>query len=169
MQTIKELVFVICIACLTAGVILQIFEKDSAKRCIKAVAGLYILVAVLQGCGDFEQNIQTWSTEQTGALTLPTEQESDFSTSLLEASSIELANRYKSILLTRGIVADVIVIMSKVDEVITVKTLEVYSENELIEEDKNYFSELIKQELAFDTVQYYLKNADDIKTQEAQE
>ncbi len=158
----------LCISCLTAGVILQIFEKDSAKRCIKAVAGLYILVAVLQGCGDFEQNLQTWSTAQADALTLPTEQEYDFSANLLTESSAQLSKRYSDVLLAKGVVAQVVVEMQNINDTINVASVAVWSDEELTAQQKNDFAELLKTELNFEAIaiEYFFYEQQETKPQE---
>lgn len=52
MQTIRLAVKAFCAACITGGLIVRLVPGDGARKCIKAVAGLYIVVAVLHAFGN---------------------------------------------------------------------------------------------------------------------
>ena len=45
MQALKRAAAVFCIACICAELLAQMTDRGWARRCIKTVAGLYILVA----------------------------------------------------------------------------------------------------------------------------
>ena len=48
MQTLKSAAVVFCTACICAELLARLTGNSWARRCIKAVAGLYILVVLLQ-------------------------------------------------------------------------------------------------------------------------
>ena len=48
MQTLKSAAVVFCTACICAELLARLTGNNWARRCIKAVAGLYILVVLLQ-------------------------------------------------------------------------------------------------------------------------
>jgi hypothetical protein len=48
MKDLKAAVAVFCTACICAEVLIQLTQQTRARRCIKAVAGLYIIAALLR-------------------------------------------------------------------------------------------------------------------------
>lgn len=54
MQTVRALTAAFCLACIGAELTAQLVDAGWARQCIKALAGLYILVVLLR---------QTWGTE----------------------------------------------------------------------------------------------------------
>jgi hypothetical protein len=48
MKDLKAAVAVFCTACICAEVLIQLTQQTRARRCIKAVAGLYIVAALLR-------------------------------------------------------------------------------------------------------------------------
>lgn len=51
MPLLKNVAAALCRACFGVGVLLRILPEGGTKRCIKALAGLYILLAVIQPIG----------------------------------------------------------------------------------------------------------------------
>lgn len=49
MQGLKHTVAVFCIGCIAAELLAQLVGEDWPRRCIKSLAGLYILVALARG------------------------------------------------------------------------------------------------------------------------
>lgn len=72
MQQIKTAVAVFCIACISAELVAQLVGDTRGKQCIKAAAGLYILIAI--------SNALPLLRSQSLALALPQSQHADFGT-----------------------------------------------------------------------------------------
>ena len=61
MQTLKSAAVVFCTACICAELLARLTENSWARRCIKAVAGLYILVVLLQVIPQLRTEVQSFS------------------------------------------------------------------------------------------------------------
>lgn len=61
MQTLKAATAVFCTACICAELVAQLTGSGWARQCIKAVAGLYILVVLLQAIPQLRADIQSFS------------------------------------------------------------------------------------------------------------
>lgn len=70
MQQIKTAVAVFCIACISAELVAQLVGDARGKQCIKAAAGLYILIAI--------SNALPLLRAQSLDLALPQSQQADF-------------------------------------------------------------------------------------------
>lgn len=70
MQQIKTAVTVFCIACISAELVAQLVGDTRGKQCIKAAAGLYILIAI--------SNALPLLRAQSLDLALPQSQQADF-------------------------------------------------------------------------------------------
>lgn len=70
MQQIKTAVAVFCIACISAELVAQLVGDTRGKQCIKAAAGLYILIAI--------SNALPLLRAQSLDLALPQSQQADF-------------------------------------------------------------------------------------------
>ncbi len=88
MNSFKNSVLVLCLASLCSGVILHLFSDAAAKRCIKAVAGLYILVAVLGANSTMGATLAT-ALEDANALVQSTANESESTLALETDASVE--------------------------------------------------------------------------------
>ena len=60
MQTLKSAAVVLCTACICAELLARLTGNSWARRCIKAVAGLYILV-LLQVIPQLRTEVQSFS------------------------------------------------------------------------------------------------------------
>lgn len=61
MQTLKSAAVVFCTACICAELLARLTGNSWARRCIKAVAGLYILVVLLQVIPQLRTEVQSFS------------------------------------------------------------------------------------------------------------
>ena len=61
MQPLERAVAIFCIACICAELTTQLAGSTWARRCIKAVAGLYILVVLLQVIPQLRTEVQSFS------------------------------------------------------------------------------------------------------------
>ena len=61
MQPLEQAVAIFCIACICAELTTQLAGSTWARRCIKAVAGLYILVVLLQVIPQLRTEVQSFS------------------------------------------------------------------------------------------------------------
>ena len=68
MQTLKAATVVFCTACICAELVAQMTGSDWARRCIKAVAGLYILVVLLQALPQIRADIQSFTVPETASV-----------------------------------------------------------------------------------------------------
>ena len=57
MQALKRAAAVFCIACICAELLAQMTDRGWARRCIKTVAGLYILVAFWNALPQLPENV----------------------------------------------------------------------------------------------------------------
>lgn len=60
MQGLKHTVAVFCIGCIASELLAQLVGEEWPRRCIKSLAGLYILVALARGISIVPDN---WSTQ----------------------------------------------------------------------------------------------------------
>lgn len=67
MQEIKNAAAVFCTACICAEIVSQLLGGTRMRTCIKAVAGLYILVSVLQALPGLGAQAQAFTLPQTPA------------------------------------------------------------------------------------------------------
>lgn len=61
MQTLKSAAVIFCTACICAELLARLTGNSWARRCIKAVAGLYILVVLLQVIPQLRTEVQSFS------------------------------------------------------------------------------------------------------------
>lgn len=61
MQTLKSAAVVFCTACICAELLARLTGNSWARWCIKAVAGLYILVVLLQVIPQLRTEVQSFS------------------------------------------------------------------------------------------------------------
>ena len=66
---------VLCTACIGSELIVQLTGSSWAKQCIKAVAGLYILVVLLQVLPQLNAELQTFSIPDTSPVQIGTLEE----------------------------------------------------------------------------------------------
>lgn len=90
MQTIRLAVRAFCAACITGGLIVRLVPGDGARKCIKAVAGLYIVVAVLHA---FENTSPAWP-QRKASLPAAAPQASSFEDGVLARSQAALEEYY---------------------------------------------------------------------------
>lgn len=61
MQTLKSAAVIFCTACICAELLARLTGNSWARWCIKAVAGLYILVVLLQVISQLRTEVQSFS------------------------------------------------------------------------------------------------------------
>lgn len=96
MQQIKTAVAVFCIACISAELVAQLVGDTRGKQCIKAAAGLYILIAI--------SNALPLLRTQSLPLTLPQSQQADFGTAedlILQKAQQQLETQLEAELLAQ--------------------------------------------------------------------
>lgn len=98
MQTIRLAVKAFCIACITGGLIVRLIPGDGARKCIKAVAGLYIVVAVLHA---FENAVPVWPRQKV-SLPAAAPQVSSFEDGVLAQSQAALEEYYAAVFRASG-------------------------------------------------------------------
>ena len=64
MQALKRAAAVFCIACICAELLAQMTDRGWARRCIKTVAGLYILVVFARALPKAGAQLQAFSLPQ---------------------------------------------------------------------------------------------------------
>lgn len=70
MQALKNAVAVFCTACICAEVLTQLLGGTRLRACIKAVAGLYIVVSVLQALPGLDAQARDFAWPETPAASL---------------------------------------------------------------------------------------------------
>lgn len=75
MQSIKAAVAVFCTACICAELVTQVTQSGWARRCIKAVAGLYILAVALRALPQAKAEWKASSVPAASAVSLGTLEE----------------------------------------------------------------------------------------------
>lgn len=158
MQTMKDVVFTFCLASLCAGVLLHLFPDAAARRCMKAVAGLYVLSAVLGGAQDaqviMEEMVQGISaTGESAALGYDTSA-SGFEDNLLEQSAQGLNAQYNAYLAANGYDASVEVILVQTDGTVVVQGACVTASTPLSIEAQNEISVYLCEALALSEVTF---------------
>lgn len=96
MQQIKTAVAVFCIACISAELVAQLVGDTRGKQCIKAAAGLYILIAI--------SNALPLLRTQSLPLALPQSQQADFGTAedlILQKAQQQLETQLEAELLAQ--------------------------------------------------------------------
>lgn len=96
MQQIKTAVAVFCIACISAELVAQLVGDTRGKQCIKAAAGLYILIAI--------SNALPLLRAQSLPLALPQSQQADFGTAedlILQKAQQQLETQLEAELLAQ--------------------------------------------------------------------
>ncbi|MFI3169549.1 MAG: hypothetical protein R3Y06_06390 [Faecalibacterium sp.] len=125
MQTMKDVVFTLCLASLCAGVLLHLFPDAAARRCMKAVAGLYVLSAVLGGA----QDAQVMMTEMAQSVSVANESTalvydtdtSGFEDNLLEQSAQGLNAQYDAYLAAEGYDVSVEITLAQTQDAVVVQ------------------------------------------------
>ncbi len=149
MQALKSLVFTFCLASLCAGVILHLFPDAAAKRCMKAVAGLYILSALLSSV----QGADAFLTDATVQLAQASEQAQegiqqstgdDFTDTILAQTASSLNSQYAAELAAMGYTVGVEVALLQTDQSVVLQGVCVTASTTLTEQEKaairGYFS-----------------------------
>lgn len=98
MQAIRLAAKAFCTACIVSGLVVRLVPDDAARKCIKAVAGLYIVVAVLQPFGN---DTPAWP-QYSVSLPAAAPQASSFSDSVLARSQAALEEYYAGVFRTEG-------------------------------------------------------------------
>lgn len=130
MQSVKELVFTLCLASLCAGVVLHLFPDAAAKRCMKAVAGLYVLSAVLgvaQGASGalaaLDASVQSGS--QSAVLSDASADSDAFTQSVLAQAQAQLNAQYSAYLAAQGYDGTVSVALQQTGENVVISGVDI--------------------------------------------
>lgn len=72
MQTVKNVTAVFCLACVCAEALAQLTAKGWPRRCIKAAAGLYILLSLMCALPGARKQLEAYSAPRTRVYDLGT-------------------------------------------------------------------------------------------------
>lgn len=72
MQELKRAAAVFCIACICSELLAQVTERGWARRCIKTVAGLYILLVFWNTLPKFRTTVQSFDLPQVSIMDMGT-------------------------------------------------------------------------------------------------
>lgn len=75
MDTLKTITVVFCAACIGSELVTQLTGDGWARRCIKAVAGLYILVVLLRAVPQWKADLQAFSVPEASPVQVGTLEE----------------------------------------------------------------------------------------------
>lgn len=75
MQTLKAAAVVFCTACIGAELVARLTGSGWARQCIKVVAGLYILVVLLQTAPQLRAEVQSFTVPEAAPAQLGTLEE----------------------------------------------------------------------------------------------
>ncbi len=159
MSTLKQVVLTLCLASFSAGVLLHLFPDAAAKRSMKAVAGLYILCAVLGGVQDgsfFLQEAQHELMALEGALQSEIESSTEgaFENTLLTQATQSLESQYNAYLIEQGYEATIAITLVQGENSMTAQSVCITSAAPLLPEEENaltgYFTQVLAmQEICF--------------------
>ncbi len=152
MQTVKTIVFTFCLASLCAGVLLHLFPDAAAKRCMKAVAGLYIMAAVLSNVQEsqtvYSELISQISTASGTATEYAAEAQGDsFAENILSQSSASLNAQYTQILCAQGYDVSAEVILIQEGDIILLQSVQIISSTELSQAAQDALTDYLKETL----------------------
>ncbi len=154
MYIVKNLVLTLCLSSLCAGVLLHLFPDASAKRCMKAIAGLYVLSAVLNGMHSTQMVVENAS-YSTNAMVDHYAQADDvngFGANLLAQTKDDLDEQYRVYFMRLGYDVQVSVALARFEETVIVKEVTVTTNGPLSDQAKEEISTYLCENLALDTV-----------------
>lgn len=122
MDALRSLVRTFCIACIAAGLVQALIPPSGGRKVIKAVAGLYILLAVLHGAQNlpaaFAAAVLTpaQSTDSVPA-------QSGCGSQILRESERRLAETCRNTLLENGVDAQVSITLSQENDTVCISRI----------------------------------------------
>ncbi len=166
MDTVKQIIFTLCLASFSAGVLLHLFPDAAARRCMKAVAGLYILSAVLGGVQDGSVLLQELQTELVvleGSLQSDVQagDESSFESALLTQASQSLEAQYNAYLTEQGYDATVAITLVQGENSMIVQGICVMSAAALSPAQESALADYFMQALDAQTVSFISEKANE--------
>jgi hypothetical protein len=112
MDALRSLVRTFCVACIAAGLVQMLLPPSGGRKVIKAVAGLYILLAVLHGA----QNLPAAFADavlQSAQSSASVPAQSGCSSQILRESERRLSETCRNTLLENGVDAQVSITLSQ--------------------------------------------------------
>lgn len=144
MQQLERAVAVFCIACICAELTTQLAGSAWARRCIKAVAGLYILVVYAHTLPQTKTELRTFVLPQMNPASIGT-MESTILTQTSRQLEAALAQQWK---VETGISADIILDLTESNSTVSITAAKmVLPENSTSQQEKQRASCFLQQTL----------------------
>ena len=157
LQAIKSAAAAFCAACMISGILIRLMPQGNARRCINAIAGLYILVTLLSAVPVFAAELPQL---QQPAVTAQPGQATSFSDRVLAQSEEQLAQHYQ----TELAVPQVEVVLARDKTGTYVQEIVLVTETALSEQEKEQLTRRLQQELQPVRIQF--KTKDSIENEE---
>lgn len=130
MQYLHSVARAFCTACFVAGIALYLVKGSSLRQCIKAVAGLYILVIVLRSAPTFPSSVSDTAVQTYGSFSFDAQRSiEEYETAILDQSRLSLEKTLEQQLLLKGIDASVQLTLQSGPQGITVQRVILSVEN----------------------------------------
>lgn len=143
MQQLERAMAVFCIACICAELTTQLAGSTWARRCIKAVAGLYILVVFARALPQTKTELRAFVLPQTEPASIGTMEDTILAQTRKQLEAA-LAQQWEA---EAGTSADIILDLAETDSTVSVTTVKMILPQNSTSQEKQQASRFLQREL----------------------